>query len=728
MTYDISVIIPTYNVENYITEALSSIQNQTFKGNLEVIVIDDCSTDNTVKVVEEFQDNYPELSIRLLRQSKNMRQGTARNRGIKEARGKYIFFLDGDDFIDPNTFDKMFQIAENNECDFVLCDWIYYYEDDGLVYVNNEDFLFRNFLKGKEVEYLLKANTYFTVNKLYNKNFLESNNIRYGEGYIYEDFEFYVKVAQYGENVGIVSNPFYRVRVNNESTTKTNTNTTLHVDSLVKAIENTIRDLNPRSEYSYYHLYKYLVRKSLSYLDTRAPRGYKRKTLKKILKLLNEKKSDYVVPKKLVPLYHLLFRRKYIQNNKVNKILFTWFLYRHGKLNPWFKSALNIKWKILNSKTGQKYLAKRRARKIQSFNRKPIQKNTILFLGFDYRYVGNSKYLFDYLKNNSNLNLYFVTKNQNVPRQFRVPPRSLKFYEKLAISNIVIVESWVPLAFQKREGQTWIQLWHGTPFKKLFFDSQEFYISNFNRNHKKDKQKDIKKWDYLLADSIGGVEKLSSAFAYDKERILNYGYPRVQWLKDNQNNSTLKNEIRKLLNIPDNKKVILYVPTWRDYNYRVNRPDLSYLLDVQKLNDYLQNEYVIIYKEHSMGSKNHFSNNIIIPDNDIETQKLLLVSDLVISDYSSIIFDILPLNKPFYLFINDFDAYSKARGVYEDMHRLLSSFYVNNEEDLCKKIINIEEEYPKENYDKVKQLYGFIEYKNSNQLLENKIMEIINKS
>jgi CDP-glycerol glycerophosphotransferase len=721
---DISVIIPTYNVEKFIVDTLNSISTQTFEGKIEVIVIDDCSTDNTVEKINEFILANPKMLIKFIQQPENMRQGTARNRGVLESSGKYVFFLDGDDFIDSDTLSSLYEKAELYACDFVLCDWAYYYEDKGLVYVNNDKFLFQDILVGKEVEALLMASTYFSVNKLYNKEFLTENDIKYGEGYIYEDFEFYIKVAQCANMVGVISNPYYRVRVNEYSTTKTNTKSTLHVDSLIKAIDSSIAQFKPRAEFSYYHTYKYLMRKTLTYISKRAPRRHKRRTLSKVVEILNSNNTEYLVPKNVVPLYHFLFRRKYVQNSKVNRILLVWWLHSSGLLRPMFAFAHSIKWKIFNSKLGVKLRSKRRANKVKSFYNKPIEKDTILFLGFDYRYSGNSKYFFDYLRKRDDLNIFFVTKDLQVPKKFRIPPRSMKFYEVLAKAKVVLVESWVPLAFEKREGSTWIQLWHGTPYKKLFFDSHEYYISSLNRNHKKNKQQDIRRWDYLLADSREGLNKLSSAFVFEKENILEYGYPRVQWLKENKNNTQKKEKIREGLNIPANKKVIMYAPTWRDYNYKTNNVDLSYLLDIHEVSEKLK-EYVIIYKEHSMGKQQRYNDNIIIPSDEIETQKLILISDIIISDYSSIIFDGMAIDIPFFLFINDFERYEKARGVYKDIHHNFGPFITGNEKDLVKNINELTDCYPFSHYNKAKTLYSNV-YGNSNQLLETKIIEEIN--
>lgn len=727
MSIDVSVIIPTYNVEKYIYKALTSVKNQNFDGKIEIIVIDDCSTDNTPQMLASFKQENPELNIKIIYQEKNMRQGTARNKGLTLAEGKYIFFLDGDDFLDPDAISKMFEKAEEYSCDFVICDWVYYYEGKGLVYVNNDEFLCETLLIGKEVESLYKAETYFTVNKLYKKEFLINNNIKYGEGYIYEDFEFYIQVTQKADVVGVINNPLYRVRVNEHSTTKTNTNSSIHVESLIKAVENTLIKFNPRSQFSYYHVYKYLIKKTLFYLEYRAPHKYRRKALRQVVNMLNNKKKDYPVPTKVIPLYHFLFRRKYLQNNDINKILFIWWLYKKKKLNDAFLLALKIKWAILDTKIAKNLRKKRNAKKIESFYKRPIKNNMILFLGFDYRYTGNSKYLFDFIKQNKDFEVYFVTNDVRVPAKHRVRPRSMEFYEKLAQAKFVFIESWVPLKFKKRKESVWIQLWHGTPFKKLFFDSHEYFISSFNKNHKRDKHQDIRRWDYLLADSTGGMDKLSSAFAFDKDKIFNFGYPRVQWLIQQNNNSDLKRKIKKSLYIPLDKKVLLYAPTWRDYNYKKSQYDFSYLLNLNVLEKELSKEFVIVYKPHSMETSANAVGRIIIPNEDVDIQELILISDVIVSDYSSTIFDALAIDKPFYLYINDLDKYSHARGIYKDLEELLKPLFVDSEEELVKKITNLDNEYPFEQLQKLKELYAHKRH-DSCKLIEDKLYEILQKN
>lgn len=733
MQYDISVITPTYNTADYIEETLATIENQTFGGTVEILLIDDCSTDNTVEVIEMYQQKHPDKAIRLLRQEKNMRQGTARNRGMREANGTYIFFLDADDLLDVTAFEKLYQKAEEDRCDFVVCDWMYYYKEKGFVYPNNDVFMAEDLLENEQCERVLEAVTYFTVNKLYRRDFLVDNAITYGEGYIYEDYEFYVDVAQKANRVGILQNPLYHVRINEQSTTKSNRKTTLHIDSLVQAVTATMGKFNPRWEESYYYLYHYIFKKTLNYLRERAPVGYKKSTLQKVLNLLNEKNNTYVIPKNISPVYRIYFGKRLVQEEKVNQIIAIDNLYNIKKIKRLAGIGLqmtkSVKKGTFVETTNQKITNFKYKKRMQKNQQVPLAKELVLFLGFDYRFAGNSKYLFDSLlrSEENHYRLVFATEDEQVSAAHRVQPNSDDFYALLAVAEVVIAESWIPQKLPKRAGQKWIQLWHGTPFKRMLFDSHERHITLQNKNHKRNKQKDIRRWDYLLADSTIGLEKFISSFAMEEEKILNVGYPRVQWLLDNKENEPLKETIRQKIGVPKEKKVLLYVPTWRDYNYKTDEYDFDYGLDVERIAEALKDDYIILDKQHEMSTNKPKAASVYTPDKAIETQELILIADMVISDYSSIIFDSMAIGVPHYLFIKDFEKYEEVRGVYKDMHEALSPFYVDNEKDLIDKIQAYPAFYPTEIYRELQPTYTHTHTENANHVLEKLIASLLNE-
>ena len=132
---DVSVIIPMYNAEKYITETLNSVLEQTFQ-NFEVLVVDDCSTDKSAKIVENFISKIEGERIKLIRMKKNTgNPGVPRNRGLEFSRGKYIYFLDSDDIILETALEEMYNSAEKFQADVI------YYLNYGISGGLGKDFL-----------------------------------------------------------------------------------------------------------------------------------------------------------------------------------------------------------------------------------------------------------------------------------------------------------------------------------------------------------------------------------------------------------------------------------------------------------------------------------------------------------------------------------------------------------------------------------------------------------
>ena len=106
MNPKVSVVIPVYNVEKYIRQTLDSVVNQTFK-EIEIIIVDNKSTDKTLEIINEYAKNDSRFTI--YKNSKNLKQGLARNFGVQMARGQYIFFIDGDDYMELNAIEKLYK-------------------------------------------------------------------------------------------------------------------------------------------------------------------------------------------------------------------------------------------------------------------------------------------------------------------------------------------------------------------------------------------------------------------------------------------------------------------------------------------------------------------------------------------------------------------------------------------------------------------------------------------
>ena len=114
----VSVIVPVYNVENYLVKCLDSLVHQTLK-DIEIIVVNDGSPDNSQNIIDTYVKKYPK-KIKAF-SKKNGGQGSARNYGLKYAKGEYIAFVDSDDYVDLDMFFKMYNKAKEDNSDIVIC-------------------------------------------------------------------------------------------------------------------------------------------------------------------------------------------------------------------------------------------------------------------------------------------------------------------------------------------------------------------------------------------------------------------------------------------------------------------------------------------------------------------------------------------------------------------------------------------------------------------------------
>nr|WP_263313768.1 CDP-glycerol glycerophosphotransferase family protein [Mammaliicoccus sp. Marseille-Q6498] len=318
-----------------------------------------------------------------------------------------------------------------------------------------------------------------------------------------------------------------------------------------------------------------------------------------------------------------------------------------------FKSKFKLpRWvyvKLLNKSLDKQF------KSINKYKKNPNQlQKGIVFLGFDYGYRGNSMYLFEHLIQHKNkYPIYFVTDERK--GEYFISPEHSETKHIIEHATVVISESYIP--DHLKPNGTIIQLWHGTPIKRLFLDSQEPHQNKNIYNYRARKYNKLTKQDYFITDVETINPTFKSAFPMHNTEMVSCGYPRNRYLMDNINNDKLINELKKDINLDFQKPTILYVPTWRDDEAS------EYLLNFPKE---IEEKFNILYKCHE-ADKSEKINNDYIDINNFETQQLLLVSDIIISDYSSIIFDALTINQKVYLYTPDYDMYKLNRGIYKDV-------------------------------------------------------------
>lgn len=214
----ISVVIPVYNVEKYIRQCLDSIVAQTLGiDNIEVIIVNDASPDNSLEIIEEFKEKYPD-SFKIINNKTNIGPGETRNLGLKQVSSDYVTCIDSDDFISENTLkDCLEKISENN-CDLLIYNWISYCEDGSEEppslhrYEIKEDEIIEDISQKKELIFSTS-----TCNKIYHKKLLK--HLIYPKG-IYEDNSVALKVMFNSKRIYLNSQNTYYYRKNPDSITE----------------------------------------------------------------------------------------------------------------------------------------------------------------------------------------------------------------------------------------------------------------------------------------------------------------------------------------------------------------------------------------------------------------------------------------------------------------------------------------------------------------------------
>lgn len=180
-----SVIIPAYNIEDYIERAIKSVRYQTFK-NIEIIVVNDASTDNTEEKIKKLKDKYKELIYIEHENKKGL--GGARNTGLKVAKGEYIIFLDGDDYLaNANVLEKLDELIGQDKTDVVYMGFKIEGKREELIIPTPETCT---------KTYKAATDKYPNAwSKCWNRRFLEKNNIYFPEHRLYEDVLFVYKAV-----------------------------------------------------------------------------------------------------------------------------------------------------------------------------------------------------------------------------------------------------------------------------------------------------------------------------------------------------------------------------------------------------------------------------------------------------------------------------------------------------------------------------------------------------
>ena len=308
-----------------------------------------------------------------------------------------------------------------------------------------------------------------------------------------------------------------------------------------------------------------------------------------------------------------------------------------------------------------------------------VEKKIILFeSNLGRNYSGNPRFIYEDMVARGldrSYRCYFILEDvtTDLPGNAKKVKRiSLLYFYLFSKAGFWVSDTRMPTYLKKRKGTVYIQTWHGTPLKKLALDLEQIIMEGEKglTEYKKKFALNVDTWDYLISQNSYSTGIFRRAFGFKKE-VLEIGYPRNDILI-NQNNTEDITLIKNRLKLPTDKKIILYAPTWRDNEHHGH---LSYKfssrIDYDYLQEQLASDYIMIVKAHYLVGEQldfkKYQGFLYQFDASFDIAELYLVADLLITDYSSVMFDYSLLHRPMLFYTYDLNEYKDSlRGFYFD--------------------------------------------------------------
>ena len=382
--------------------------------------------------------------------------------------------------------------------------------------------------------------------------------------------------------------------------------------------------------------------------------------------------------------------------------------------------------------------------KVRGFGQK-IDDKLILFSTFNGKsYSDSPKAIYLYLLNNDKYKEYkfvwtfkepenykFLRENKNTS----IVKQGTKEYEKcMQKAKYWFLNYRVADHIYPKKDQVYVQCWHGTPLKKLGYDIDK--TDNALNTLKELRYKyniDAKKFKYMLSPSKFATEKFITAFNLKElgkeDCIIEEGYPRNDFLY-NYTEIDIEN-IKKKLNIENtDKKIILYAPTWRDNQHQAGI-GYTYKTEVnfEKMQKELGQDYIILFRAHYFVSNSfdfeRYKGFIYDVSKVDDINELYIISDMLITDYSSVFFDYANLKRPIIFYMYDFEQYkNNIRGFYIALKELPGSI-TKTEDELIKEIKKMNNNFKYNKiYEEFNKKYNYLDDGKATERVINKILKL----
>lgn len=666
---DVSVIVPVYNVEKYIRVCLDTLVHQTLS-NIEIIVVNDGTKDDSQKIIDEFSSLYPDKIIALKKENGGL--SDARNYGLEHASGAYVGFVDSDDYTDIEMYQKLYEKAKQENADIVVCGYYGVQEQNGQ---------FRHFQKGNLQEFdkslqenprLLYMNSTYAWNKLYRRELFIKTGIRYPKGCLYEDMAVTWTLFLHANKISKVDEPLYYYILKREGAiTATYSSKTLQMFQSMELVNTYYKEQNAFNQYQDILCFLNLKHMLLRFQDFP---GYHNLSLKKTMiktgfQHMNRNFKNWKA--------NSIFFEDVYKNRKIKYMVpykAFWYLFMFVP-----KSALTCMKTVKKTVSKLKRLVSKRSYitryAYHAYCKKhPVIKGQVLIESFQGKTVSDSPFYIAQQLQKQVDKIYIATteKNRQEHKQLLkehgletailVPVYSKAYQMALATSEILVNNVTFPPYFIRRDEQVYLNTWHGTPWKTLGKKMKNGIqdMSNIQRNFLQSsmllfpnvftKQRMIE--DYNLTNLFTGL-------SYTAE------YPRNLVFHEHEKTIAIKKRYGS-----EKLEMIAYMPTWRGLTSTALEiagyaEELKKILQV--LDETLNDDQMLYVNLHSLVKDviliQGYQHICSFPEG-VDNYEFLMGCDMLITDYSSVLFDFALTKRPVILFVYDAEEYARDRGMY----------------------------------------------------------------
>ena len=712
----ISIIIPVFNTEKYVRECLESVLNQTIS-NYEIICIDDSSEDKSLQIVNEYM--MSDSRIRLIENKTNKGLSAVRNCGIRNAKGKYILFLDSDDLMREDALEMISDRAELYGADIVQFDYHHLFEEGVNVWYREPKGNYHGLegvYSGKEFFIELITNHIFEGQvcfRLFRRDFLLENGLFFYEGILHEDYLFSFLCFMSAQKVVCCDQDLYTYRKHPKGITNrkdlarsssyfisflevwkywTSTIHSVELDKSITVLARYLFDMyleyigsndmsadlpfrNQADKWLYDHISSILMPKH-EYIHLN----------EEIINIINRNGKIYIYGAGNYggELYDKLaekgiFVESFIVSDRESngKLCKGRYIIPIDYLHIEDDALIIVA--VSPSKTGEivEQLRGRGYRNYLLLNdredadtvdywNEPINSRKILFFSYGSggQYADHGKYITEALiRQCKDFDVVWALKNTESTMSDGV--RTIPAYDRVAVCKesataaVWISNDPLPTYLIKREGQIYIQTkhWASITLKRFYLDDSSFngvgdYYDRWRQG--------LNEMDYCLVGSQFDEESCRHGFEFEGE-CVHVGSPRSDAMFHEDEN---KEKVYSYYHVPRNHKIVMYAPTFRykDGTRESIRPEFR--MDYDGLIDVLKGKYrgewSVFVRMHPQigGEPERYANSYVVDVSDyMDSQELVSAVDILISDYSSIMFEPAFVGKPVFLFAPDYLDY-----------------------------------------------------------------------